>query len=368
MEGLTMQALRRRLGLVARDEGGQSLAFVAMMLFVMFLFVCVTADVGDFVAQRVDAQNDADAMAISTAVWQSRGLNLVQTLNIAKNLAHVHYMGEFAEVLYWLVQLDIPMAFTAAFVGPESLSSEKDDLETELRTLSLIQTYIAGVNNREDGYDMEDYGSTKNFIKAAIPIVDTANNNGSFHTWSVALNEAAATGLVYDANLKIDFVHRNAFYQIICELLGVDCDSWFLDLIADLIEVDFSWAVQSSQYENGQYTVGFAMRDLRPAPMFGGSFQSKSIVSQIFGDSDLGWFFRTDVHLAVAQAKSFKPDPYSLRPGTATNGMAANLLGLPFATIFGSPTGNNQAYWDVKLTPVTILQRWAPPLAPLMTH
>jgi hypothetical protein len=364
-----MLALRRKLGLAARDQGGQSLVFVAMTLFVMFLFVCVTADVGDFVAQRVDVQNDADAMAISTAVWQARGLNLIQTLNVAKNVAHVHYMLEGAEVIFWIGLWEIGNALNAAF-GPEGLSFEKDDLEIELRSLSLIQTYIAGVNNTVDRYYLRDsgYGSTKDFITAAIPFVDRANNDGTFHTWSIALNEAAATGLVYDANLKIRFVQRRPFYQIFCELFGVDCDNWLFDLIADWLEVRFSWAVQSDEYRDGQFTVGFAMRDMRPAPMFGGRFQPKSLVREIFGGSDLGWFFRNEVHLAVAQAKPFKPDPYTIASGNASNGMGANLLALPFATILGSPEGNVEAFWDVKLTPVTILQRWAPPLAPLMTH
>jgi hypothetical protein len=48
--------------------------------------------------------------------------------------------------------------------------------------------------------------------------------------------------------------------------------------------------------------------------------------------------------------------------------MAANVLGIPFGTIFGSPEGNTEAFWDVKLTPVTVLQTIAPPLNPLMTH
>jgi hypothetical protein len=245
-----MQKLREKLLALRRDEGGQSLVFVALLLFLMFLFVCVTVDVGDFVAQRMDAQNDADAMAISTAVWQARGLNLVQTLNVAKNLAHMHYMFEFVEVLWWVAQGEIIEAGIAAFRPPEGLLQEHDDVEEELGTITLIQRYISGVG------DMRDFGSVKSAIKVAITPIDIANNDGNFHTWSIALNETAAADLVYDANLKIRFVNREPFYHIICDSGGWDCDSWFFDLIFDWIEPDFTWAIQTDDAGDKQFTLG----------------------------------------------------------------------------------------------------------------
>ena len=358
-----MQKLREKLLALRRDEGGQSLVFVALLLFLMFLFVCVTVDVGDFVAQRVDAQSDADAMAISTAVWQARGLNLVQTLNVAKNLAHMHYMFEFVEVLWWIGEGQLIQAGLAALRPPEGLLQEHDDVEEELATLTLIQRYISGVG------DMRDYGSVKSAIKEAITPIDRANNDSKFHTWSIALNQTAAADLVYDANLKIRFEDREEFYQVICDSDDWDCDSWILDAVFDWLEPDFTWAVQTDDAGDKQFTLGFAVRDVRKAPLFGGSFQTKTLVREVFGSSPIGWFLRDEINLAMAQAKPFKPDAYTIAPGTYRNGMSANVLGLPFATpIFGTPEGNTEAFWDVKLTPVTVLQSIAPPLHPLMTH
>src|SRR5688572_2746349 len=113
----------------------------------MLLFVCVAVDGGDCVAQRVVAQIDADALAISMAERQARGLNLVQTLNVAKNLAHMHYMFEFVEVLWWTGQGNLLQAGFAALRPPEGLLQEHDDVEEELATLTLIQRYISGVGD-----------------------------------------------------------------------------------------------------------------------------------------------------------------------------------------------------------------------------
>jgi hypothetical protein len=359
-----MQELRRRMGLLHRDESGQSLVFVALCLLMMFMFVCVTVDVGDFVADKIDVQNDADAMAISTAVWQARGLNLVQTLNIAKNLAHVHYMLELMELIFWLAQLRLDQAWCAGFgCGPlyEGLTWEYDDLGDELATLTRIQMYIAGHP------PFRERGSTENFIALSIPFVDTANNSGSFHPTSVAVNQRAARGPVYDSFLKMEFRRRDNFWKIFCEWQDVECDSWFLDLIGDAIDVDFDWALQTEDYIDEQFTVGFAIRTMGDAPLYRSIFQPRSLIGPLFGGSMP--LFERDVHMAIAQAKPFKPDVYTLDPGDARNGVAANLLGLPFASVWTpTPDANNEAFWDVKLTPVTVMDDLSRPLVPLMTH
>jgi hypothetical protein len=363
--------LRRKMGLLGRDEGGQSLVFVVMCLFLMFLFVCVTVDVGDFVAQKIDVQNDADAMAVSTAVWQARGLNVVQTLNVAKNIAHLHYMLEVAEVFYWLTRY-IWSFLTDLYAGAmlivsiggydEGLIWEKPDLEEELETLTLIQKYVAGVDY--------SFGSTKQFVLASIPLVDRANNGGSFDAVSTGANLAAAAGWLYDPDLKIRFQQRANFYRIVFEAFNIDPDWWVFDLfdeILDFVEVDFDWAVQTSDYPRGQYTVGLAVHAARDAPLFGSRFKAKTLIGELFGGALGG-----NVQLAIAQAKTFKPDDYTLAANNAQNGLGANLLAMPFMYYFSFPAQNSEALWDVKLTPVTVMDRLGGPIGGVaglaMTH
>ncbi len=384
--------LRRKMGLMGRDENGQSMVFIALTLFMMFLFVCVTVNVGDFVAQKVDAQNSADAMAISLAAWQARGLNQIQTLNMAKNLAHVYYMGEVAEVIYWIAQYiaalatwwnpfdDIwalwnlrqaaggPICWITGWCPEESLPDEYVEFHDELDSLTEIQSFIAGVDL--DGDEAGRWGSVEAAMMAAIPMIESANGGGAA---SMAANAAVARwelgglpniGLgLYDPDLKIDFVLRDTMLFMIfniLQIIGIDIDSGdlgdigdFLNQLSTVLEVPFDWAIQTDDFLTDQFTVGLAVRDAT-SPMFGGRFKPKTLIGTIFGNLGGGG----EVQLAIAQARPFKPQPYVLRPGNNRNGMAANLFGLPIDLrwIIGQPpSASNAATWDVKLTPVTVI-------------
>jgi hypothetical protein len=68
----------QRLG---RDEGGQSIVFVALILIVLVCFLAVTINVGSQVSRKIQLQNAADAAVLSGATWEARGLNLIAELN-----------------------------------------------------------------------------------------------------------------------------------------------------------------------------------------------------------------------------------------------------------------------------------------------
>ncbi|MDD5225314.1 MAG: pilus assembly protein TadG-related protein [bacterium] len=71
----------RQINKLGRDEGGQSLAFVALVLLVLVAFMAVTVNVGHQVNTKIEIQNAADAAAVSGASWLARGYNLVAGLN-----------------------------------------------------------------------------------------------------------------------------------------------------------------------------------------------------------------------------------------------------------------------------------------------
>jgi len=73
--------LSRQMNRLGRDEGGQSLAFVALVLLVLVAFMAVVVNVGHQVNTKIEIQNAADSAAVSGASWLARGYNLVAGLN-----------------------------------------------------------------------------------------------------------------------------------------------------------------------------------------------------------------------------------------------------------------------------------------------
>lgn len=71
----------RQMNRLERDEGGQSLAFIALVLLVLVAFMAVVVNVGHQVNTKIEIQNSADSAAVSGASWLARGYNLVAGLN-----------------------------------------------------------------------------------------------------------------------------------------------------------------------------------------------------------------------------------------------------------------------------------------------
>lgn len=65
-----------------RSQKGQALPFVAMVGLLIFLFFAMSVNLADLVNTKIKAQNAADASALSAAVWEARGLNLVAATNM----------------------------------------------------------------------------------------------------------------------------------------------------------------------------------------------------------------------------------------------------------------------------------------------
>lgn len=65
-----------------RSEKGQALPFVAMVGLLIFLFFAMAVNLADLLNAKIKAQNAADASALSAAVWEARGLNLVAATNM----------------------------------------------------------------------------------------------------------------------------------------------------------------------------------------------------------------------------------------------------------------------------------------------
>ena len=69
-----------------RDDGGQSMAFVALTGFLICAFVILMLNNGRNLSHKVTCQNAVDAAAVSAATWQARGMNLIAMTNIMQSM------------------------------------------------------------------------------------------------------------------------------------------------------------------------------------------------------------------------------------------------------------------------------------------
>lgn len=150
--------LRRLFKRISKDRSGQSMAFIAIILFTLVCFIAITIDVGVFVSHKIHTQGIADAAAVSGAVWQARGLNIIKLLNQMISVAITHIVAEEAQEVYWDAKCTECIAdrewfsFTCfippsepcwvAIVELDDLLNEQDAIKDQIKDINKIQKMI----------------------------------------------------------------------------------------------------------------------------------------------------------------------------------------------------------------------------------
>lgn len=85
----------RRLGDLRADEGGQALIFIALAMFTLFFFLALSVNIGKQTVDRLEIQNDADAVALTGATWLARGFNFLAAMNFdLSSLSVIHSVAK----------------------------------------------------------------------------------------------------------------------------------------------------------------------------------------------------------------------------------------------------------------------------------
>jgi hypothetical protein len=74
--------IRKRVLVFHSAQEGQAIVFVALFCLVMALFAFMLINIGYITGNRMEAQNSADAVALSSAAWIARGLNFETMCNV----------------------------------------------------------------------------------------------------------------------------------------------------------------------------------------------------------------------------------------------------------------------------------------------
>ncbi len=74
--------IKNRLHSTHDDQGGQTLIFIAIVMFALVCFFALVINVGDRVTAKVEMQNAADAAVMAGGIWNARGMNMISILNV----------------------------------------------------------------------------------------------------------------------------------------------------------------------------------------------------------------------------------------------------------------------------------------------
>ncbi|HTB84892.1 MAG TPA: hypothetical protein VK742_14645 [Candidatus Sulfotelmatobacter sp.] len=74
-------SLEKKIRQLRGDDSGSVLLLSGMMAFVMAIMVLYSLDTSQVIYNRITSQNAADSAAETAALWQARGLNVIQQLN-----------------------------------------------------------------------------------------------------------------------------------------------------------------------------------------------------------------------------------------------------------------------------------------------
>ena len=74
--------IKNRLHSTHDDQGGQTLIFIAIVMFALVCFFALVVNVGDRVTAKVELQNAADAAVMAGGIWNARGMNIISILNV----------------------------------------------------------------------------------------------------------------------------------------------------------------------------------------------------------------------------------------------------------------------------------------------
>ncbi|MBN2056192.1 Tad domain-containing protein [bacterium] len=306
--------LIRQMKGVNRDQEGQSIVFVTLILMTLASFVAVTINIGNFVATKIRMQNVVDAAALNGAIWEARGFNLVQALNAAVFSGDWVFATELAENVVYFAE-----AASCGFIPPPCWPA----VATWLIDLALLF---------EDLFNIEHMIENINDLQETISSTITPLN----------------ITIAYASELFLNPYNESSFYYILPgtyffsgSVLFEDTPwggSWYDLFLGKLacrpsgggLFFDYYFAT-SRDYPQHQWLFSFAYREQDEEPMFKRQFDAGGI----------GYF-------VMAQAR-----PYS----------KANSNWLSYTHIYDGNT------WDVKLMPVNFddmlwgtLFGWFPPL------
>ncbi|MCK7540902.1 MAG: hypothetical protein MZV63_63430 [Marinilabiliales bacterium] len=204
-----------------RDEGGQSIVFVALTLLFVVLFVFMVINTGDVTTKKMQMMIAGDSTATSGATWMCRGYNTTAMINVAMSqLLAITILLKAVERTHQIAEVLIAAQYAAAFalsafpptaaVGAALMAYTKI-VDRIIRAVKEIMTALANaLENNGNGIlwkVMDALSTAETVIIKVIPFI------AQIESIRISMANGASFGFIYPAiplvDLKLPFIDDN---------------------------------------------------------------------------------------------------------------------------------------------------------------
>lgn len=188
-----MARLRARITGFHGDEGGQTIVYLALIMFLLACFTFMVINSGALIHDKMQVQSAADASVLSGATWIVRGMNLNSMMNIfmAMLLAEEIYM----KAVFWtaLTALILTPVIEAFWIGVcVTTGTCNPAIEVPFDSFDLYGILWETEDDEDFLWDiMETLSDVEETVDNTLPVV------AELESVRVAMMDGAAFGIMY---------------------------------------------------------------------------------------------------------------------------------------------------------------------------
>ncbi len=188
-----LERLRVRVRGIHRDESGQSIVYLVLIMFLLACFTFMVINSGQLLHDKMATQSAADSAVLSGSTWMVRSMNLNSMMNIlmAMCMAEAIYM----KAVYWtaLTALILSPTIEAFWLGVCLTTGNCNPaVEVVVDTFELFPVLFEAENEEDFMWDIiETLSDIEAGVDATLPIV------GELDSVRMAMANGAGFGVMY---------------------------------------------------------------------------------------------------------------------------------------------------------------------------
>ena len=189
----TMHDIRDRIRGFHRDESGQSIVYLVLIMFLLACFTFMVINSGALLHDKMQAQSAADSAVLSGSTWMARAMNLNSMMNIlmAMCMAEAIYM----KAVYWtaLTALILSPTIEAFWLGVCLTTGNcTPAVDAPLDTIELFPVLFDAEENEDFMWDViETLSDMEATVDTTLPAV------GELDSVRMAMMNGAGFGVMY---------------------------------------------------------------------------------------------------------------------------------------------------------------------------
>ena len=195
-----MERVRARVVGVHTDEGGQSIVYIALILFLLACFTFMVINSGALIHDKIQVQSAADAAAISGSTWIVRAMNLNSMMNIFLALLLAEEI--FMKAVFWtaLTALLLSPAIVAFWGAVAAMTGQiQIPIDAAIDSFELYPVLWETEDDEDFIWDiMETISDVEQNVDTLFPWI------AEIESVRIAMTNGAAFGILYPPDIPIE--------------------------------------------------------------------------------------------------------------------------------------------------------------------